>query len=81
MGILPFFSTSRATFVLKPGALTQISTVCPARNFRCFLLSDEITVDALFLTLPAFSDFDLNGHFFPLHLIVAFQPFGNCCVI
>ncbi len=37
VGILPFFSTSRATFVLKFGALTHTSTVCPARNLRCFL--------------------------------------------
>ena len=36
VGILPFLSTNRATFVLKFGALTQTSTVWPARNLRCF---------------------------------------------
>ena len=36
-GCLPFFSVIRATFVLKLGALTHTSTVCPARNFRSFL--------------------------------------------
>jgi len=33
------------------------------------------------LTFAALSDLDLNGHFLPEHLIVAFQPFGNCWVI
>ena len=37
-------------------------------------------VDAPFVTLPAFSVFDLNGHFEPLQRIFAFQPLGNCCV-
>ena len=36
-GCLPFLSVIRATFVLKLGALTQISSVCPTRNLRCLL--------------------------------------------
>ena len=58
-------NTNRATFVLKLGALTHTSTVCPARNFRCFFVSDVMIVEAPFLTFPAFNDLLLNGHFFP----------------
>ncbi len=80
-GSCPCCSTNRATFVLKLGALTHTSTVCPARNFRCFLVSDVMIVDAPLLDLARPSaSCCLNGHFLPLHRILTFQPFGNCCV-
>ena len=56
-------STSRATFVLKFGAVTQISTVCPARNTRWRRLSDAMIVAAPLRTLPALSVLVANVHF------------------
>ena len=74
-GILRAFRTSRLIFELNPGAATQTSTVCPARNFRCFFESDEIAGAALRRTLPSFSALDLNGHFEPLQVISStYQP-------
>ena len=76
-GCLPFLNVIRATFVLKFGALTQISSVCPARNWRCFFESEAMTLAAAFLTFAAFSVFDLNGHFLPEHLAWPSSPSGT----
>ena len=78
---MPFFSGSRATFVLKFGALTHTSTVCPARNFRCLAVNDFRTLRAPFFAFSSFRFLDLNGHFLPLQKIFTFIPGGDCCVI